>query len=516
MASPAPAPAPDDNTPPPAPAPSVNFNFAESYSRTKHKPLRVNSATVHGNERTSSKVVERELRGLADINNLHDLATCLLDATNRLQALDVFHSVDILVDAGPPNRPNTCDVHVNLRERDMLAFNAGTYVQGNEVSAEGTVSLVNPLGQAEQVQLEASAGSQRSGTFSLAYQLPRFAGTDNSALELRAFQSLQSHQRHASFSEMQRGVSAAVHTPAAGTSVGYELSWREVSGATGKDHACSNAVREQLGNRLKSAVFASAATPDRRAFDSMGVRPVSGTAARVTAELSGVGFWGSAGALVRHARTEAEAALSVPLPVIGPDVALTLGARTGVLLPLGGPGETTYIVDRFYLGGAGGPVRGFINKGCGPSDARRARVDASSEGGADGTPVSVPTGGAGAGRDSLGGDVMAMASASVAFPLPNKVLHEAGVYGHVFADVGATVPLDTSAGMPSSTGEFTRALAGAGRSLASQPRVCVGAGIAWGMRLGRIELNYVHVPASQPFDGVKNGVQVGFSASSIF
>ena len=93
--------------------------------------------------------------------------------------------------------------------------------------------------------------------------------------------------------------------------------------------------------------------------------------------------------------------------MLGPDVALTLGVRTGVLLPLGGPGESTYIVDRFYLGGPTGPMRGVVQKGCGPSDARRLAKDGKGES----APEALEAGGAGIGRDSLGGDVMAMASA---------------------------------------------------------------------------------------------------------
>lgn len=54
--------------------------------------------------------------------------------------------------------------------------------------------------------------------------------------------------------------------------------------------------------------------------------------------------------------------------------ALTLSAEAGLLLPWGAGGRAggTPISDRFFLGGTGvGALRGFAQKGVGPSDARR-------------------------------------------------------------------------------------------------------------------------------------------------
>lgn len=132
----------------------------------RHKPLRVNSVTAHGNERTKPSVLERELRDLTHVRTLDELTNVLLKATSRLRTLDVFRSIDMVVDSA--NRPNTCDVHVNVQERDILSFNTGTYMQGSEMSAEGKVVLRNPLGRAEQIHVDASAGTQKSTTFSLA------------------------------------------------------------------------------------------------------------------------------------------------------------------------------------------------------------------------------------------------------------------------------------------------------------------------------------------------------------
>lgn len=54
--------------------------------------------------------------------------------------------------------------------------------------------------------------------------------------------------------------------------------------------------------------------------------------------------------------------------------ALTLSAEAGLLLPWGASAREggTPISDRFFLGGTGvGALRGFAQKGVGPSDARR-------------------------------------------------------------------------------------------------------------------------------------------------
>ena len=106
-------------TPPPAPASEARAPegapggydrcsqqgtlFSALYARNNDKPLRVNGVTAHGADRTDKSVLNRELKRVAEAKTLHEVTAELLAATNRLQALDVFRTVDVAVDAGPAN-----------------------------------------------------------------------------------------------------------------------------------------------------------------------------------------------------------------------------------------------------------------------------------------------------------------------------------------------------------------------------------------------------------------------------
>ena len=65
---------------------------------------------------------------------------------------------------------------------------------------------------------------------------------------------------------------------------------------------------------------------------------------------------------------------------ISASAALTLSAEGGLLLPWGAGARQapTSISDRFFLGGlGGGALRGFDQKGVGPSEPRRGPVEVS-------------------------------------------------------------------------------------------------------------------------------------------
>lgn len=65
-------------------------------------------------------------------------------------------------------------------------------------------------------------------------------------------------------------------------------------------------------------------------------------------------------------------------PITGTPAALTVTAEAGVLLPWGARAwdTPTSISDRFYLGGLGaGTLRGFAQKGAGPSEPRRPTTE---------------------------------------------------------------------------------------------------------------------------------------------
>lgn len=278
---------------------------------------------------------------------------------------------------------------------------------------EVTAKLNNALGYLEQLEAHGKMGSQRSVTCELIATQQRLFG-GSTLLEGRLGQTIRSFQRHSSFSEQLRGISASLVN---GAHTGeYELAWRQL---TDPSRTASNAIRQQLGHSVKSSVKHTFKV-DRR---DNPFRPSAGWALRTTSELAGVG----PSDLLRFCRFEAETVAAVPL---ARGVALALSLRTGVLLPLGSTGgrrpathiryaswvrccslacsDTARIIppcsDRFFLGGPDS-LRGFSTKGAGPSDARRP-LDSSLEGEEGGRALT---------HDALGGDLLCSTSAAVTF-----------------------------------------------------------------------------------------------------
>ena len=190
--------------------------------------------------------------------------------------------------------------------------------QGDEGSLEGTGKLNNALGYLEQLEAHGKLGSQHSVTCELiATQHRLFGGAV--MLEGRLGQTNRSFQRHSSYSEQLRGVSATLVNGA--HSGEYELAWRQL---TDPSRSASNAVREQLGHSLKSSLKHTYKV-DRR---DNPFKPTAGWALRTTSELAGVG----PSDLLRFCRFEAETMAVTPL---SRGIALALSLRGGVVLPWG-------------------------------------------------------------------------------------------------------------------------------------------------------------------------------------
>ena len=196
-------------------------------------------------------------------------------------------------------------------------------------------------------------------------------------------------------------------------------------------------------------------------------------------------------------------------------------ASGGVIVPWGGPlSQPATVVDKFFLGGSG-DLRGFAPKGAGPTARRRnptavgsspppspSKPRVSGSGGVVSAEEAAPMGddphGAaadGAGRDVLGGDIMAFASAALHVDPPARGalwgrLRDAGIYGQLFADCGALTTLSRGA-----------------ESLPETLRVSWGAGVAWPILPNvAIEVNYNVVAHAQAHDRISQGWGGGFVA----
>jgi len=161
--------------------------------------------------------------------------------------------------------------------------------------------------------------------------------------------------------------------------------------------------------------------------------------------------------------------------VLLPGVLLSLGARAGVLRPLGGDGSASAptLSDRFQLGG--------------PTNLRMFR--ANSLGPRDGT-------------DSLGGDLFWTAGASIITHLPYKPLWP--VKAHAFLNAGQLESVSWRAGSGSSA-----SLRSSVAAALTKPSVSAGVGLIYLFDPVRVELNFGVPLAARASDGVRKGVQVG-------
>ena len=129
-----------------------------------------------------------------------------------------------------------------------------------------------------------------------------------------------------------------------------------------------------------------------------------------------------------------------------------------------------------------GSLWGFRTGGAGPRELRHAPTG-------ELTPKSA--------RDSLGGDVLALATASLSLALPGR-LADYGARAHAFASAGGL----TSLAQLNAAGGFGHAL-----------RAVAGVGVAVPTSVGRVEVNVTHPVRRCAEDAVvRNGLQIGVSA----
>lgn len=79
-------------------------------------PVRVHDVIVKGNEKTKDHVIEAEVDGVRQATTLQELLEAANVANFNLRALDIFDSVKITLDAGPPELPDTTNVVVKVVE----------------------------------------------------------------------------------------------------------------------------------------------------------------------------------------------------------------------------------------------------------------------------------------------------------------------------------------------------------------------------------------------------------------
>lgn len=83
---------------------------------TERVPLRVHNVIIKGNTKTKDWLIEAEVEALKNATTVQELLQAASIANARLHRLDMFDSVNITLDAGPPELPETSNVVVEVVE----------------------------------------------------------------------------------------------------------------------------------------------------------------------------------------------------------------------------------------------------------------------------------------------------------------------------------------------------------------------------------------------------------------
>ncbi|GER50938.1 outer membrane OMP85 family protein [Striga asiatica] len=469
----------------------ANMNSLFRRLSKEQVPVRVHDVIIKGNTKTKDSLIEAEVESIfRDATSFQQLLRAAADASARLQSLEIFDSVNITLDAGPPELPGTANIVIEVSEvSNPLSGNVGIYTkpEARSWSLEALLRLKNLFGYGDLWDGSVGYGWGQALEVSSGVFLPRFKEIPT-PLSARISMVSQDWLKFSSYKEQALGLSLGL-LETGKHSLSYNLSWRTL---TDPSQMSSHTVRRQLGHNLLSSlkyVF----KVDRR--DSS-LRPTRGHAFVSTTQVGGL--FPDARSL-RFIRQEFDLRYAIPLGFSR--AALNLGISAGVLIPWSRASLSmpSYLPERFFIGGNSSPVcslsgplsvLGFKTRGLGPAEPRRV-VRANS--GDEGSDYS--------GLDHVGGDLAVTAFADLSFDLPLKVLRDAGIHGHVFANTGSLNKLSENAYKGLSLQKFKDSF-----------RSTVGVGLIVPTKLFRMEVNYCHILKQQGHDQGKSGVQFSFSS----
>lgn len=93
--------------------------------------LRVHDVIVKGNTKTKDYLIEAELEAIRNATSMREIIQAASIANYRLRELDCFDSVNITLDAGPPELPGTTNVIVEVEEiKSPVSGQIGTFTKG--------------------------------------------------------------------------------------------------------------------------------------------------------------------------------------------------------------------------------------------------------------------------------------------------------------------------------------------------------------------------------------------------
>ncbi|KAL0900412.1 hypothetical protein Bca101_084373 [Brassica carinata] len=448
--------------------------------RSAPVPVRVHDVIVRGNDKTKDHIIEAEVEAVREANTLQELLEASRVANSNLRAMDIFDSVNITLDSGPPELPGTTNVVIEVVEsKNPLTGQIGAYTraEAKSSSVEASLKYKNIFGYGDIWDGSMVYGFDSSAEVGMGMYLPRFKGLPT-PFSSRLYLSTQDWLKFSSYKERSLGLSLGLLSSKYHELV-YTVAWRNLIDPS---RLASESIRRQLGHSLLSALKYTFKYDQRDSY----LRPTSGYAFTSTSQIGGLSPDSRS---LRFLKQEIDLRCAVPLGFY--QTALNFGVSGGVTFPWGSGyrNRASSVPERFFLGGNSSPVCslggpsalwGFSTRGLGPNEPRR-RGDVE--------------------RDFVGGDAAVTAFADLSFDLSFRWLRERGVHGHVFACAGNMAKLTEN--------EFRNLSA---PKLLETFRTSLGAGIVLPVSLFRMEINYCHILKKQEHDRAKSGFFLTFSA----
>jgi outer membrane protein assembly factor BamA len=206
-------------------------------------PTSIRSVHLHGNVRTGAEVFEAELQEAYTADTLGEIHYKLLEAVEELKKLDIFESVQVMIDKVHSDGEaetlvndemyvndsgvTQADVVITVKEKKMLKAKAGTIFDGGEGKMETSVNLCNPFGKAEHLEGKVSYGRVGSNAMHVRMRQPRFFGLPVH-LDLGLVNEMQVFERYSSYNEKMRGVTMALRGYDGVHQLTYGLGLRDV------------------------------------------------------------------------------------------------------------------------------------------------------------------------------------------------------------------------------------------------------------------------------------------------
>ncbi|XP_022939424.1 sorting and assembly machinery component 50 homolog B-like [Cucurbita moschata] len=466
-------------------------NLVERMRKEKVR-LRVHDILIKGNSKTKDSLIEAEVEAIKNASTMQELLEAAGVANANLQRLEIFDSVKITLDSGPPELPGTANVVIEVVEAgNPLSGECGAYTKpaARSWTFEGSVKYKNWLGYGDLWDGSLAYGPNQTSEVSAGVYLPRLKRL-MTPLVARLSLLSQDWMEFSSYKERSLGLSLGLYSTKY-HDLGYNLGWRTI---TDPSQMASNSIRRQLGNSLLSSLKYTFKVDKRNSA----VRPTRGYAFVSTSQIGGLAPDHRS---LRFVRQEFDLRYAIPF---GFDrAAMNFGVSAGVVLPWGNGflNKPSSLPERFFLGGdfspvctIGGPttVWGFKTRGMGPTEPRREVRDENK--GEDNDAL---------GRDFVGGDLAVTAFADLSFDLPLRWLREHGIHGHIFAGAGNLAKLTENEFRSFSFQKFRETF-----------RTSVGVGIVVPTRLFRLEGNFYYILKQQEHDRGKTGFRFSISAPS--